>query len=278
MRRLFLAYLLMAAALNVSGDPAVDCTSKTALTFGMVPATSSSLTDVWVSKINRQILKSSCFKLSFGSAVDFQHYIDKANQGDFDVLAVPAHIASYLIATADFKPVAFLEWESSYLYVVPNDSNISSIDQIEGSTLALLDPLAEASILVKKEVSATHRNVNFQHFRHHSQIFNALVNAKMDVGVALSPIYNGYKKRVDMKIRVIHTVHFPSHGMLLAAPHTSEKNRTELFKAFAALEPNSDLFWQSFKSVSQQDVEKLHRDQVASVEALKILISNIERR
>lgn len=263
----------MAATVNVSADPTFRCTSKTTLSFGMVPITASNLTDVWSTKINRQIQKNSCFKLSFSSAVDFKHYIEKAKQGSFDVLAVPPHIASYLIATAGFKPVAFLVWESSYLYVVPNDSRISSIDQIGGSTLALPDPLAGASILAKKAVSATHSDVNFQYYQNFNQVFDALLNDQADIGVVLSPFYNAYKKRIKIKVREIHSVPFPSHGMLISAPHTSEQNRAELFKVLAALKPNSDLFWHSFEAVSPQDIEKLHHDEMMSVEALKLLVT-----
>ena len=54
-------------------------------------------------------------------------------------------------------------------------------------------PLAGASILAKKEVSATHSDVNFQHYQNFNQIFGALLNDKTDVGVVLSPFYNAYK-------------------------------------------------------------------------------------
>ncbi len=276
MLRFFVAYLLIISAVNTlaeTNSASSSCASKTTLSFGMVPLVSSNLSKVWASKINQQIPKGACFELSFSSAINLKHYIDKAKQGDFDVLAAPAHIASYLIANANFKPVAFLVWESNYLYVVPNNSNISAIDQFEGSTLALPDSLAEASILAQKEILANHSDVNFQYYQNYNQIISALLNGESDAGVILSPFYNGYKKHMDLKLKIIHTSPFPSHGMLIAAPHTSEYDQTELFKTLATLDSNSGLFWQSFEAVSQQEIEKLHLDQAATVETLKLLVS-----
>jgi ABC-type phosphate/phosphonate transport system substrate-binding protein len=262
----------MIAAVSASADNTFRCHSKTTLSFGMVPMVSARLTDLWTSKINRQVQKKSCFKLSFSSAGDFEQYIDKARQGHFDVLAVPPHIASYLIATAGFKPVAFLVWESSYLYVVPDASSITSIDQIAGGTIALPDPLAEASILAQKEISVTHSDVSFQHYGNFNQIIKALLAGSTDVGIVLSPFYNAYKKRAGIKVRVVHEMPFPSHGMLLAAPHTSEYSRAKLFETLASFEANSGFFWKSFDAVSQQQIETLHRVQAASVETLKRLV------
>ena len=270
--RYFLVYVLMVAAVSASADNTFRCLTKTTLSFGMVPMVSARLTDLWTSKINRQIQEKSCFKFSFGSAGDFELYIDKARQGRFDVMAVPAHIASYLIATAGFKPVAFLVWESSYLYVVPSVSSITSIDQIAGGTIALPDPLAEASILAQKEISVTHSDVSFRHYGNHNLIIKALLGGSTDVGVVLSPFYNAYKKHADIKVRVVHAVPFPSHGMLIAAPHTSEHNRAELFETLASFEANSGFFWESFDAVSKKQIEKLHHDQSASVETLKRLV------
>jgi len=268
--RFSLFYLLLIVTVNSSADSV--CASPTTLSFGMVPIISANLTEVWAGRINRQVQKKGCYKLSFSSAADFEQYIDRAKNKAFDVLAVPAHIASYLIKTAGFKPVAFLVWESSYLYVVPNASSILSFEQIDGRSLALLEPLAEASILARKELADAHRDISFQYYRNFNQIVDALLKGRVDVGVVLSPFYNGYKKRTDIKIRPVHSVPFPSHGMLLAAPHTSEYDRAELFNTLAALEPNSDLFWQSFEPATQPEIEKLHLSQTRSVAALKLLL------
>jgi len=265
-------FLLITVSVNVSADAAIPCTLRTSVSFGMPPISSANLTEVWTSKINRQIQKKSCFNLSFGSAVDFRRYMRKAKRGDFDVLAVPAHIASYLISTAGFKPIAVLVWESSYLYVVPAESTISSIDQIGGASLSLPDPLAEVSILAQAEVSSIHGAVDYQHLKNYNLIIQALLEARTDVGVVLSPFFNGYKKHINNKVRVIHTVPFPSHGMLLAAPHTSEYVQTELFNTLSILEPGSGFFWQAFERVSLQKIEHLHRVQAASVETLRILL------
>jgi len=268
--RLSLAYLLLLVTVNSSADSV--CGSPTTLAFGMVPITSANLTEVWAGRINRQVQRSGCYKLSFSSAADFEQYIDKAKNKAFDVLAVPAHIASYLIETAGFIPVVFLVWESRYLYVVPNASSIASIDQIDGRSLALPEPLAEASILARADMAAAQLDINYQYYKNFNQIFDALLEGRVDAGVVLSPFYNGYKKRTDIKIRPVHSAAFPSHGMLLAAPQLSEADRVGLFNTLAALEPNSDLFWQSFEPAPQHKIEALHLSQKRSVTTLKSLL------
>lgn len=270
MLRLCLAYLLLLVAVNSSAEP--DCDSPTQLSFGMVPITSANLTELWAGKINRQVQENGCYQLSFASAADFEQYIEMAKNQAFDVLAAPPHIASYLIETAGFKPVAFLVWESHYLFVVPNRSSILSVDQLDRRSLGLPEPLAEASILARKNMDDAELDISYQYFQNFNQILSALLKGHVDAGVVLSPFYNAYKKHTDIKLRPIYSAPFPSHGMLLAAPHISERDRVGLFKALAALEPNSDLFWESFEPVTQDALEKLHLKQAASVAALKQLI------
>jgi len=270
--RLCLAYLLLLVTVSSSADS--GCDSPTTLAFGMVPITSANLTEVWAGRINHQVQSNGCYTLSFSSAADFSQYIDKAKNKAFDVLAAPAHIASYLIETAGFIPVAFLVWESRYLYVVPDESSITSIDQIDGRSLALPEPLAEASILAREDMAAAQLNINYQYYKNFNQIFDALLKGRVDIGVVLSPFYNGYKERTNIRLRPVYSAPFPSHGMLLAAPHISEYDRLGLFNTLAALEPNSDLFWQSFESAPQHKIEALHLSQKRSVRALKSLIDN----
>jgi len=238
----------------------------------MVPITSANLTEVWAARMNRQVQKNGCYQLSFSSAHDFEHYIEKANNKAFDVLAAPAHIASYLIETAGFKPVAFLVWESRYLYVVRNNSGIASIGRLNGRTLALPEPMAEVSILAKKEMADLQQNISYQHFSDFKQIFDALLEGRVDAGVVLSPFYNAYKKRTNIQLRPVYSAPFPSHGVLIAAPHVSEYNRVGLFNTLAALEPNADLFWQSFEPVTKDAIKALHLKQAQSVSTLKLLI------
>ena len=264
----------MACQTNLWANSATNCFSKGYLSFGMVPIASSRLIDLWSSNINRQIHKPACRKLRFTSSTDFKHYIEKAKNGEFDVLAAPAHIASYLINTANFKPVAFLIWESSYLYVVKNDSHISAIHHKDAQRFALPDAVSEASILAQAETNINDKqnNPDFSHYQHYNQIVKAVVNNQADIGVVLRPFYNAYKQRTKMKIQAIHESPFPSHGMLIAAPHTSNTDQAELFNALASLDPNSDLFWQSFEAVSPSQLEQFHHQQTPSVHTLKQLL------
>lgn len=240
----------------------------------MVPIASSHLIDLWSSNINRQIQKAACRKLSFTSSTDFKHYIQKAKSGKFDVLAAPAHIASYLISTANFQPVAFLVWESSYLYVVKNNSHISTIAHQDAQRFALPDAVSEASILARAETLQVNAQVSpdYSHYQHYNQIVKAVVNDQADIGVVLLPFYKAYKKRTKMKVQAIHESPFPSHGMLIAAPHTHKNDQVELFNALASLDPNTDLFWQSFKSISPSQLETFHQEQAPSVNTLKQLL------
>ena len=269
---LLVAFFFIAAA-NISAQTHLPCIPQTRLSLGMVPAISSNLIQLWSSTLNQRVQKKSCVSLSFSSAKDFKHYIHKANEGEFDVLAAPAHIASYLISHSGFKPVAFLVWESSYLYVVPNDSDISSLDHASKKVFALPDPFSEASILAQFEIDTHYNPSGYLYSQHYKKIIENLLSGKADVGVVLSPFYNGYKKHTTPKIRPIHEVAFPSHGMLIAAPHTTEAHRLELFSVLSSLESNTDLFWQSFESVSDSELKKLHRTQKQSVKALTLLLN-----
>lgn len=261
---------LMACQVNTWANSANNCFSKGQLSFGMVPIVSSSLIDLWSSNINRQIQKPQCRKLRFTSSTDFKHYIKKAKEGKFDVLAAPAHIASYLINTEKFKPVAFLVWESSYLYVVKNESHISAIDHKDAQRFALPDAVSEASILAQAETQRPNEDIAY--YQHYKQIVQAVVNKKADIGVVLLPFYKAYKKRTKMKVRAIHETPFPSHGMIIAAPHTSEQDQQYLFEALAALDAESGLFWQKFDAISPVELKKFHQQQTPSVHTLKQLL------
>lgn len=154
-----------------------------------VPIASPQLIDLWSSNIYRQIKKTACRKLSFTSSTDFKHYIQKAKSGKFDVLAAPVYIASYLISTTVFKLVAFLVWESSYLYVVKNNSHILAIDHKNAQRFALPDVISEASFLAQAETQQinTHVNLDYSRYQNYNQIVKAVVNDQADIGVVLLP-------------------------------------------------------------------------------------------
>jgi len=258
---------------ETSAQKPLPCAKATAVSFGMVPAISASLSSLWSKIINREMKKRSCLKLVFGSASNFRKYIEKAEQGHYDFLAVPAHIASYLITSAAFRPVAFLVWESSYLYIVPADSGINTIQQLSGHTVALPDPLTEASILAHADLSATSEPVVYRHYQGYGQTIQALLSAEVDAAVVLSPFFNRIPRQQHDALRVVHRVPFPFHGLLLAAPRTSEQQRQTMFTALAAFAPGAGFFWQSFQRVSNRQLSALHRSQQDSVAVLKGLIN-----
>lgn len=283
LRFLIVCLFIVSTTLSFASG-AITCYVKTPVAFGMVPAISSNITELWAARINRHIRSVSCLDVSFGSGANFSQYIDRARSGDFDVLAVPAHIASYLIKTSGFKPVAFLVWESSYLYAVKNDSSLMAVDDsvllslgdIHGLRVALPDPLAEASILAKQALPAKRGDISFDHYDHFGQIVSVLLSNQADIGILLSPFYNAYKKRSGLGLRIIYSAHFPSHGMVIAAPHVGEHVRSEMLRVLTALEENTDLFWESVKPVSEKDINVLHQNQAESVKALKALKNNHE--
>jgi len=272
MRQCLLTLLLFLAIAPAAAQSPKQCPEGTDVSFGMVPATSASITSLWSKKINRQMKLRSCLQLSFASASTFRRYIENAQQGQYDFLAAPAHIASYLIASASFTPVAFLVWESSYLYVVRAGSPFNAIEQLSAHTLALPDPLAEASIRAHADLSDRQVLANYSHYQSYSLAIRALFSNEVDAAVVLSPFYNRIPRLRQGSLRVLHSAPFPSHGLLLAAPHTEVQQRQEMFDALASFEPGAGFFWQSFAPVSDRQLTALHRSQQDSVPALKGLI------
>lgn len=276
MRSLAFLLLLITFASTVSAEP-LNCAERKTLTFGMIPFTSANITSMWMQKINREVKKKSCLNLDFSSANNFEKYIDKATQHEFDVMVTPPHIASYLIASFGFKPVATLVWDSSYLYFTPVPSSIESLEQFEGGTVALPDPWAEVSILVRAELSPQSGAIQYQYHQNFNQVMQALLDKRVDVGVLLSPFYQAYQTRIKGKIRLLRTMPFPSHGMLIAQPDSHDSDIIELFDLFSSFEKGTGLFWKSFQAVSKQQVIELHDKQKGSVAALQLLIEGADQ-
>ncbi len=147
--------------------------------FGIVPIAKASVTEVWMQNINQLLENEACISFSFSSAKNFKHYIKKAERDQFDFIAAPPHIASYLISKADMTPMAELVWESSYVYITRNDKNISSLDALNNTKIALPDPLSELSILVKRELSPRYDDIEYVHLRSIHSIFSKLMHEEV---------------------------------------------------------------------------------------------------
>ncbi len=274
MRSFLFAAIIFWLSTPLSADTTPPCATKTSYSFGMVPVASANLFTVWSEKINRELAKSSCYQLIFQSAGDFNRYIDKAKSNAFDILAVPAHLASYLISNHGYQSMAFLVWESKYLYVTRRDSKLSTLQQFEGIKLALPDPLAETSILVKADLKQLNKPVQYQHYQNYNLVLHALMDSSVDAAVMISPFYNGYKARphIENSTVVIHSMPFPSHGMLLAAPYITTDQRDTLLTNLASLKSGSGFLWDSFQPALPEQVKELHQKQKNSVDALEKML------
>ncbi|ARN76064.1 hypothetical protein BST96_19360 [Oceanicoccus sagamiensis] len=241
----------------------------------MVPVAAANLFAIWSGKINRELSKQSCYKFDFHSAANFKQFIDKAHNKTFDMVAVPAHLASYLINKEGYQPMAFLVWESRYLYITKTNSSLLTLQQFDGITLALPDPLTETSILAKAELEAINQSAQYQHYQNYNQVLHALMESSVDAAVMISPFYNGYKARphFNNSTQVIHSAAFPSHGMLLATENIGKQQREELFNTLASLESGSGFLWESFAPISSLQLETLHKNQAPSVATLEQLLS-----
>ena len=85
--------------------------------------------------------------------------------------------------------------------------------------------------------------------------------------------YEIYKPHIEKKIRLIHKVPFPSHGLLVARPEISDAEIAEMFEILSSFDQGAGFFWQIFRSISKDEIAQLHAKQKSSVAVLKELIA-----
>ena len=269
---LFVLTLSVAGTSLAQGPASIangNCQSLRSITIGIVPWTSADLTQIWAHKLGQYFKLNSCIDAKFESAQDYRHFIERAINGDYNYIDVPPHVGSYMILKHQFRVIGIEDWESDTLFVARLGSGISTIEQAARRPVGIPDPLAAVTQIAKayfaKLSLSPPRYINFHN---HNSVLSAVLNAEVDSGVIISPIYNSYQHLLKDRIRILHREPADLVGLLLARPGTSDDSIEQLNKLLAGFDEGTTKLWQKWLPVDPARIENFHQREAESVQWL----------
>ena len=160
------------------------------------------------------------------TARDYQQFIDRSNQGYYDILLTAPHLALMAYDSGHYDLVASFFRPLNTVFVVNKDSHLHSLEQLTGLRVAAAPEEAIVTMvgrdMLKSKIDIN--SIDFQYYRNHGSAFHALQAGEADVAIVANLIYRINRNRFPM--RVIASSHeFPGIGVLVL------RNKPEAFKS-----------------------------------------------
>jgi len=200
-------------------------TENKALKLGVLPSESAVKMFRRLAPLREYLSLHLKQQVNLETARDYQQFIERSNQGAYDILLTAPHLALLANDSGNYDLIATFFRPLNTVFVVKKESHIQSLDQLTGLRIAAA-PEEAIVTMVGRELLKQHvdlKSVDFQYYRNHGSAFHALLAGDADVAVVANLIYRINRNRFPM--RVIATSHeFPGIGVMVA------RNKPESFK------------------------------------------------
>jgi len=160
------------------------------------------------------------------TARDFQQFIERSNNGEYDILLTAPHLALLAYDSGHYDLIASFYRPLSSVFVVNQNSHLQNLDQVTGLRIATA-PEEAIVTMVGKETLKNHvdiNSINFQYHRNHGSAFLALRAGDADIAIIANLIYRINRNRYPIRV-IGSSQEFPGVGVLVA------KNKSAAFKS-----------------------------------------------
>ncbi len=266
---LFLLNVILLSTL-CSACPDTEKNNSNRIIFGVSPWVSSQVASLWSEKISSHFKAQTCYSVKFQSKANYEKFIASALAGEYDIIHLPPHIASYLIKEHQFKPVAIGFYHTDIVIFSNAEKGIKQVRDLEGEIIAVPDPLGLVTLVAREKIEAVlHSPPDFKYFGKHDYVVSAVLKDQAMAGVAISTLLDAYVSPFRENIHIIKTFTKNMDGIVVARPKLDDDVLISIRNALFSFKANDFTLWKSWKPVSEAEIKALHIQQEPYVGFLK---------
>lgn len=208
------------------------------LSVGIVPQQAASeLARVWIPLL-QEVGRRARVQLAFRTASDIPAFEDRVMKGEFDLAYMNPYHYTVFSKTPGYQ--AFLKEKDRKLVgiiVVPKDSPLQNLEQLQGKRVAFPAPAAfAASILPRAEFSRQQVAIKARFVSSHESVYKGVANGLFEAGGGIQRTFEAMEPQVSSQLRVLsRTPAYTPHALALH-PRVSAELLDRLRQAFISLD------------------------------------------
>jgi phosphonate transport system substrate-binding protein len=199
-KRLLLAISLCFCTLLQAADK-----SDRVYTFGIVPQQSASILVRKWGPVIQHVARQSGIAIAFRTASDIPTFERNLAAGEYDLAYMNPYHYTVFSQSPGYRAIAKAkDRKLRGILVVHKDSDIKSIEELNGQTLAFPSPAAfAASILPRAELAA--RGISFTptYVNSHESVYQSVALQLFPAGGGIKRTFNTSKESVRSKLRIL---------------------------------------------------------------------------
>jgi len=194
--------------------------------------------------------------------------VKRAANYEYDLYVTAPHFAALAEQKLGYKRVARLTRELDGAMVVHADSNIHSIEELKGKSLATPDHLAIITILgelsLQEHGIEPNKDITIKGAPSHNTALLEVIAKRADAAVVSSAVYESMQPKLKNQLRLIFKTERVPHMMFLASPQIPDSEYSELKTAVLNYKANSagkGFFEESgyinMEPITEKDMQKM---------------------
>lgn len=257
MNRIRRLFVVAAATLLFSGASAESGAQKETLTFGVVPQQSASkLARNW-GPILKYIESQTGIAMRFATAPSIPEFERRMAQGEYDISYMNPYHYTVFHESPGYEAFAKAkDKQIKGIVVVRKDSDITGLQELDGSVMAFPAPAAfAASVLPRAHLANEGIDVKPKYVSSHDSVYISVARGLYPAGGGIIRTLNSIDQPIRDQLKVLWTTNpFTSHA-LAAHPRIPAETVALIQQAMVGLE-NSEEGKKLLKALSWKGVEK----------------------
>lgn len=160
--------------------------SNDELIFGVYPFLSSGQIVEHFAPLREHLAKTLGRPVSLRSAPDFEKFIERTRQGEYDIIFTAPHMGRFAEKRDGYRPLAQTGYSIVVVALTRKDGPVNKITDLRGRSLAVGARLSMSYQMVDRELMkhgmALGREVRFVNTANFSNVFESLVRNEADAG------------------------------------------------------------------------------------------------
>lgn len=246
------------------------CRDASPIIFGILPFVSTEQLVVQFSPLVRYLSKNLRVPVRIETAPDFVEFARRTNEGNrYDILFTAPHFYPQANSRAGYRLIVSVDSPGMWAVIVaPRKSQIHTLSDLVGKSLATIHPAGLATLLVRKHLSEAGIDPDVDIRMVSTPTNNASLLSSYhgitDASALMSPPYEAASARVKENMRIIARTESTPHIPISVSPRISDSCAAEISELLlgmkttpegkVALSHNS---FSGFKKTSPEEYERV---------------------
>lgn len=259
LQSLFSALLTICVVATASFAHATSTTSE--LVFGVYPFLSSSQTVERFAPLGDHLAQSLGRPVSLRSAPDFEKFIERTRQGEYDIIFTAPHMGRLAEKRDGYRALVQTGYSIVVVALTRKDGPINKITDLKGRSLAVGAKLSMSYQMVDRELEkhglAIGRDVRFVNTANFSNVLESLVRNEADVGATGTLLWDSAPPEKHHVLREIWRSPSVPGFLLLAHPRIGKPALKRLEQALLDFgnTPAGKAYFESSQQVDFRSVD-----------------------